>query len=255
MDYSVDYYQILGILDTANQEEIRRAYRSLALLWHPDMHIGESPERIAAAEENFKIIAQAYEILSDPQKRIEYDRLRACYNQRTEQRNYHRSAGQSQQHHNSEGGGYSRQYYGSRYGYYYQQTAANQAPPSRHNRWESIRNWFSRNIYGFFVGLVICLFQCGFNPLANIRESYKTYEQRYDWVSNKPITIYNSGFHGANNIGYSKIQTPGFQLEVPEIVIPDIIFSADSAEDSMAVIKYKILEMQKQLQKQKSFTR
>lgn len=255
MDYSVDYYQILGILDTANQEEIRRAYHSLALLWHPDMHIGESPERIAAAEENFKIIAQAYEILSDPQKRIEYDRHRACYNQRVEQRNYQRSARQSQQHHNGAGGGYSRQYYGSRYGYYYQQTAANQAPPYRHNRWESIGNWFSRSIYGLFVGLAICLFQCGFNPLDEIKESYKTYEHRYDWVSNKPNTIYNNGFNGANNVGYPKIQMPGFQLVIPEIVIPDIMFSTDSTEDGMAEIKYKIHEMQKQLQKQKSFKR
>ena len=42
-----DYYQILGILETASQEDIRQAYLRMALVWHPDRHTGESPERIA----------------------------------------------------------------------------------------------------------------------------------------------------------------------------------------------------------------
>ena len=72
-----DYYQILGILETASQEDIRRAYLQLALIWHPDRHVGESPERIAIATACFKEIGEAYGILSDPAKKADYDwRLR-----------------------------------------------------------------------------------------------------------------------------------------------------------------------------------
>jgi curved DNA-binding protein CbpA len=72
-----DYYQILGILETASQEDIRRAYLRLALIWHPDRHAGESPERIAIATASFKEIGEAYGILSDPAKKADYDwRLR-----------------------------------------------------------------------------------------------------------------------------------------------------------------------------------
>ena len=68
-----DYYQILGILETASQEEIRQAYRRLALVWHPDRHAGESQECIGIAEVNFKEIGEAYRILSDPAKKSDYD--------------------------------------------------------------------------------------------------------------------------------------------------------------------------------------
>lgn len=68
-----DYYQILGILETASQEDIRQAYRRLALTWHPDRHAGESSERIAIATARFKEIGEAYGILSDPAKRNDYD--------------------------------------------------------------------------------------------------------------------------------------------------------------------------------------
>jgi hypothetical protein len=74
-----DYYQILGILETASQEDIRQAYLQLALIWHPDRHAGESPERIAIATACFKEIGEAYGILSDPAKKADYDwRLRGC---------------------------------------------------------------------------------------------------------------------------------------------------------------------------------
>ena len=68
-----DYYQILGVLETANRDEIQRAYRRLALVWHPDRHAGESQGRIAIAEANFKEIGEAYRILSDPAKKADYD--------------------------------------------------------------------------------------------------------------------------------------------------------------------------------------
>jgi molecular chaperone DnaJ len=64
-----DYYAILGVRRDATQEEIKRAYRRLALEYHPDKHPGNKE-----MEERFKEINEAYAVLSDPQKRAAYDR-------------------------------------------------------------------------------------------------------------------------------------------------------------------------------------
>jgi molecular chaperone DnaJ len=63
-----DYYNILGVSRDATQEEIKRAYRRLALKYHPDRNPGNKE-----AEEKFKEISEAYEVLSDPEKRAIYD--------------------------------------------------------------------------------------------------------------------------------------------------------------------------------------
>ncbi|PKL36544.1 molecular chaperone DnaJ [Candidatus Peregrinibacteria bacterium HGW-Peregrinibacteria-1] len=63
-----DLYEILGISKSATDDEIKKAYRKLALEWHPDKHKGDK-----TAEEKFKEINQAYEVLSDKQKRQQYD--------------------------------------------------------------------------------------------------------------------------------------------------------------------------------------
>lgn len=62
-----DYYKTLGISKGATDEDIKKAYRKQALKWHPDKN------KSAAAEEKFKEIAEAYEVLSDPKKREIYD--------------------------------------------------------------------------------------------------------------------------------------------------------------------------------------
>ena len=68
MEYK-DYYEILGLARTADQDEIKRAYRRLARKYHPD--VSSEPE----AEDHFKDVAEAYEVLGDPEKRQAYDEL------------------------------------------------------------------------------------------------------------------------------------------------------------------------------------
>jgi molecular chaperone DnaJ len=64
-----DYYEILGVSREADEEVIKRAYRKLAMQYHPDRNVGD-----AEAEQKFKEAAEAYEILRDPEKRQRYDR-------------------------------------------------------------------------------------------------------------------------------------------------------------------------------------
>lgn len=62
-----DYYEVLGLSKGASEDEIKKAYRKLSKKYHPD--INKEPD----AEEKFKEVSEAYEILSDPQKRAAYD--------------------------------------------------------------------------------------------------------------------------------------------------------------------------------------
>lgn len=75
MEYK-DYYKILGVTKTASAAEIKKAYRSLAKKYHPDKTKGDR-----AAEEKFKDISEAYEVLGDEEKRKQYDQLGANWRQ------------------------------------------------------------------------------------------------------------------------------------------------------------------------------
>ena len=75
MEYK-DYYKVLGVDRKASQDEIKKTYRKLAMKYHPD----KNPDN-QQAEEKFKEVNEAHQVLSDPEKRARYDQLGSSYSQ------------------------------------------------------------------------------------------------------------------------------------------------------------------------------
>src|SRR6201999_1252520 len=73
-DYQKDYYKALGVPKTATAAEIKKSYRELARKYHPDANKGD-----ARAEDRFKEITEAYNVLSDEKQRKEYDEARSMF--------------------------------------------------------------------------------------------------------------------------------------------------------------------------------
>lgn len=108
----MDHYKLLGIHKSASKEEIKQAFRKLAMEFHPDKHSQSSKSLRDSATQKFKQLTEAYETLID-------DRKRADYNLR---RNAH-GAHQSQRHEHRHGGGGAYSSYSNPYGYGYSGSA------------------------------------------------------------------------------------------------------------------------------------
>ena len=76
---SKDYYKILGVDKQANEDDIKKAYRKLAMQYHPDRYSGASEAEKKNAENKFKEISEAYSVLSDKNKRQQYDNFGSDY--------------------------------------------------------------------------------------------------------------------------------------------------------------------------------
>ena len=75
MDNKRDYYEVLGVSKNATPDELKKAYRKLAIKYHPDRQQGKTDAEKKEAEEKFKEAAEAYDVLSHPDKRQRYDQF------------------------------------------------------------------------------------------------------------------------------------------------------------------------------------
>ncbi len=102
MNYK-NYYEILGVEKSAAEKDIKSAYRKLARKWHPDAN----PDNPKAAEEKFKDITEAYEVLNDSERRKKYDLLGSDWQQAARQADQQRSYRQAQRDQSYDFGGFN----------------------------------------------------------------------------------------------------------------------------------------------------
>ncbi|XP_051141943.1 chaperone protein dnaJ 72 isoform X2 [Andrographis paniculata] len=105
-----DHYQVLGVQKNASKEEIKQAFRKLAMEFHPDKHSKSSDRLRDSATVKFKRLSEAYETLSDDGKRADYNIRRNAYGA-------HRSNRNAYSHGGGGGGAYNNNPYGFGYGY------------------------------------------------------------------------------------------------------------------------------------------
>lgn len=111
----MDHYKILGIQKGASKDEIKQAFRKLAMEFHPDKHSQSSKTLKDSSTQKFKQLSEAYETLIDDRKRADYNLRRNAYgSNRNKQYDYHYGGGRS-------GGAYS---YRDPYGYGYSGSSA-----------------------------------------------------------------------------------------------------------------------------------
>lgn len=132
-----DLYEILGITKTASQSEIKSAYRKLAVKYHPDKNPGDK-----TAEEKFKKITAAYEVLSDETKRRQYDTYGTTNNraENTSSNPYGSWQQGNWQQQWNRGGWYGGNYNGKNSGWYYGYQAETQDDYS-----DAFNQWFNQN--------------------------------------------------------------------------------------------------------------
>lgn len=137
----VNLYQILGVRPSASTEEIKLAFKRLAIKYHPDKNAGS-----VAAEEKFKEINSAYQILSDPHRKAEYDRLFA----------YGTNTSGSQQQARSRGRHRDRYYQRKASGFYQQQQHTHQQSQQQQKKYEApMTTW---EVVAWIVGGLCCAF-------------------------------------------------------------------------------------------------
>ena len=78
MSEALDYYEILGASRSSTVEELKKAYKKMALVWHPDRHSNDSDKVRKEAEEQFKLVSEANDVLQDPHKKAIFD-IYGCY--------------------------------------------------------------------------------------------------------------------------------------------------------------------------------
>lgn len=132
----MDYYRVLGLRRDASKDEIKAAFRKLALEFHPDRHERSSKAVQDEAMRRFKVVSEAYDVLSDDKKRATYSKTGSYYGDRSTHRGGYNT------HQSNYSGGYST--YGSGYNTYQRRTSGPTYSYNRGFRFGSPLLYFSR---------------------------------------------------------------------------------------------------------------